>query len=131
MNPILKLTLASGAASGVVAAALVGVPAQAAAPATPVSVTITGNDSPFGEVKSPKRICKAGVTVRVYRQIGTRGGGNDVQVGSPDTTGLQGGKWTWSIGNPGLEDGWKVYAKVKAANGCKAAFSPTMTVDKD
>jgi len=129
MTISLKHHLVAAAALAVVVAPLAGTPAEADGTPASVSVTIAGNDSPFGEVKSARRFCKANVTVRVFKQVGARGGSDDQPVGSPDTTSLQGTKWTWSIGNPGLNDGDKVYAKVKGNSRCKRAFSPTITVD--
>ncbi len=92
-------------------------------------VTIDGNDSPFGAVTSSRRVCKADVKVVVLEVVGTRGGGDDRKVGS-DSTSLQGSTWSWSIGNPGLDDGARVYAKVRAHDGCRSALSPTMVVDR-
>ncbi len=74
--------------------------------------------------------CKANVTVKFFEQVGARGGGDDLRTGISDTTALQGGRWTYSFGNPGLDDG-RYYAKVKGTDRCKPGFSPTIRVDRN
>lgn len=106
---------------------LTGGPA-AAGSRTSVSVSITGPD-PAGEVRSARRACKAAVTVRLVRQVGARGGGDDKTTGLTDTTGLQDGRWTYSFGNPGLPDG-RYYATVRGTDRCKPASSSSIVVDR-
>lgn len=106
-----------------------GVPqAVAAGTRAPVEVSIAGDD-PSGEVRSPRRSCKAGVTVRLVRQVGARGGGDDRPTGLSDTTGLQGGRWTYDFGNPGLDDG-RYYALVPGSPRCRAATSRTLIISR-
>jgi hypothetical protein len=103
--------------------------ATAASARADVGVTIAGND-PSGVVTSSLRVCKAHVTVKLFEQVGARGGGDDVKTSISDTTALQGGRWTYSFGNPGLDDG-RYYAKVKGTDRCKPGFSPTIRVDRN
>jgi len=113
------------------AAALIALPlglaphASAAAPAgTKVTIDRAGADL-FGTVSSSRAACEGNRTVVLYKQIGTKGGGNDVRVVS-DTTEVQNGVGVWSTGNTGQSG--KFYAKVKKTSRCKAAVSATITV---
>ena len=131
MKNLLRTLLLPAAVTAVTAAALGGSPAQAAPQPAPqaaaVKVSIDGNDSPYGYVTSSRSACRSNVTVKVLEQVGARGGGDDIVRGT-DGTGSDG---SWSVGNPGFDDGDRIYAKVKARSGCKVGFSPTITVDKD
>ena len=102
LTTISVLALASALLVGATAAS-----SPAAAPAAPkakVTVTIKAEGTDLsGKVKSPKPgRCAADRTVVVFRQVGTRGGGDDERFAT-DTTGLQNGKWVWSTGNTGTE----------------------------
>ena len=102
---------------------LVG-PAGNAASRAPVAVTIKAEGTDLsGTVKSSRAVCKSERTVVVFKQIGTRGGGDDIRFAS-DTTELQNGVGVWSTGNTGTEG--KFYAKVKRTPLCRAATSPTI-----
>ncbi len=98
--------------------------APALAPAK-VTVTIKAQGTDLsGEVRSPRpRKCAANRNVIVFKQKGTRGGGDDLRFAT-DTTGRQNGTWTWSTGNTGTAG--RFYAKVKAQAGCSGATSPTI-----
>lgn len=100
-------------------------PSSAATP-TPVSVSIiaTGTDL-SGQVMSRRLACKAERNVVVYRQVGARGGGDDIRF-AQDTTFQQGNRWTWSTGNTGTPG--RFYAKVGAKPGCRTAVSTTVMV---
>jgi hypothetical protein len=100
-----------------------------AAPQAPVTVTITAEGTDMsGTVKSADPACAAERTVVVFKQKGSRGGGDDVRFAS-DTTDLQGMKYVWSTGNTGTEG--RFYAKLKATAECKAAASRTIRVQRD
>lgn len=101
-----------------------------AAPKAPVTVTIKAEGTDMsGTVKSPDPAnCAADRTVVVFKQKGSRGGGDDVRF-AMDTTDLQGGKHVWSTGNTGTEG--RFYAKLKATADCKAAVSPTIRVQRN
>ena len=104
-------------------------PAEAATDA-PVTVTIQAQGTDLsGKVTSTKpKLCAKNRTVVVYKQIGTRGRGDDKRFAS-DTTGLQNGVWVWSTGNTGTEG--KFYAKVAHKTGCKRAFSKTIVAKRN
>jgi hypothetical protein len=126
-NPVRRtVRLAAGALSlGAAAATLGAVPATAAQiTRAPVTVTIQAEGTDLsGTVSSSRLVCKADRTVIVFKQIGTRGGGDDIRFAS-DTTDNSGGTWVWSTGNTGTEG--KFYAKVKRTAQCKADTSPTI-----
>ena len=100
--------------------------AYAVAPA-PVTVTIKAEGTDMsGTVKSSDpTTCAADRTVVVFKQKGSRGGGDDKRF-ARDTTDLQGGKYVWSTGNTGTEG--RFYAKVKATADCRGDASPTIRV---
>ena len=93
-----------------------------AAPTVRSTVTIQAEGTDlFGTVSSANPTCEADRKVIVYKQVGARGGGNDIQFAN-DTTDDDG---EWNTGNTGTEG--KFYAKVKKTSLCKADFSPTIT----
>jgi hypothetical protein len=112
------------------AAALIALPlgvdsAHAAAPAgSKVTIDRAGSDL-FGTVSSGRAACEGNRTVVLYKQRGTRGGGDDVRIASDDTE-VQNGVGVWSTGNTGQAG--KFYAKVKKTAQCKAGVSSTITV---
>lgn len=89
------------------------------------TVTISAENTDLsGTVSSPKpNKCAAGRTVVVMKQVGKRGGADDVRIGS-DTASKQDGVYRWSTGNTGMEG--KFYAKVKATAKCKGGTSKTV-----
>lgn len=95
--------------------------ARALAPVT-VTIKAAGVDL-YGTVKSPQHVCMAHRTVVVYKQIGTRGGGDDRRIAS-DTTSIEHGVGVWDTGNTGIAG--RFYAKVKASADCRGATSPTI-----
>lgn len=109
------LLLTSGVASG-----------AARAPST-VTIKAEGTDL-SGTVSSPKPAkCADGRKVIVFKQIGTRGGGDDEKLAT-DTAGKQGSAYVWSTGNTG-EFG-RFYAKVRRTPACQGDTSPTIKVAK-
>ncbi|MGD9962215.1 hypothetical protein [Nocardioides sp.] len=101
--------------------------AQTAPAAPPAKTTVTiraeGTDL-SGTVRSPKpKKCAEGRTVVVRKQIGTRGGGDDLRFAS-DTASLNGTTYQWSTGNTGTPG--RFYAVVRAIPGCKGDLSPTI-----
>ena len=100
-------------------------PASAAVPAgSKVTIDREGSDL-FGTVSSGRAACEGNRTVVLYKQRGTKGGGDDIRVVT-DTTEVQNGVGVWSTGNTGQSG--KFYAKVKKTAQCKAGTSPTITV---
>jgi hypothetical protein len=98
--------------------------AHAAAPA-PVTVTIQAQGTDLsGTVSSPRAACEAGRNVIVIKQVGVRGGGDDIRF-AMDTSDSDG---DWSTGNTGTEG--RFYAKVKKNAQCRADLSPTVTASR-
>jgi hypothetical protein len=124
----MRLLLAGSSALALGAVVVLTGSAHAASKA-PVTVTIKAEGTDMsGSVKSAQRVCAADRTVVVFKQKGSRGGGDDVRFAS-DTTDLQGTKYVWSTGNTGTEG--RFYAKLKATVDCKAAASRTIRVQRD
>lgn len=119
--------LARGAALTAAAVATVALAGVASAGgAADTTVTIRGDGEIFGYVKSPKpRRCAKDRLVKVFKQRGEQGGGDDIKVGS-DRASLNGDRYQWSIGNPGVAG--RVYARAPRIEGCRADNSPTITV---
>jgi hypothetical protein len=86
---------------------------------TTVTIKAEGVDL-SGKVKSPKQACITDRKVIVMKQVGTRGGGDDMSFAS-DTASSDG---SWSTGNTGTPG--KFYAKVKRTSQCKKDSSPTI-----
>ncbi len=114
------------------AAALVALPlaldggdaSAAARTATKVTIDRAGSDL-FGTVSSSRASCEDNRKVVLFKQRGTRGGGDDLRIAF-DTTEVQGGVGVWSTGNTGLAG--KFYAKALRTATCKAGSSSTITV---
>jgi hypothetical protein len=101
----------------------VGAHAQQAKADVTVTIKAEGTDL-SGQVKtSNPELCALERTVWVWKQIGTRGGGDDKKLYS-DTVGQQGTKYTWSTGNTGKQGFF--YAKLPSTPDCKADTSPTV-----
>jgi len=122
MNP--KPLLAAVALIAFAAAAMTGFAHGAGAAKT--KVTVNGSSEIYGYVKSSKKKCKNNRKVTVFRQIGARGGGDDLRIAS-DSASKQGDRYRWSIGNPGLQ-GKRIYARAGKIPGCKAGASATYRV---
>ena len=91
-----------------------------------VTVTIAAEGTDMsGTVLSNRTACKDERKVIVVRQVGARGGGNDVAFAS-DTTEVVDGKGMWSTGNTGTAG--KFYARVKATLECAKDESPTIKI---
>jgi hypothetical protein len=118
--------LALGVLTCTAGALLLAGPSGSAVAAAPAKVTVTikaeGTDL-SGTVHSARRACKANRTVVVYKQVGARGGGDDVRFAS-DTTEVSGGVGQWNTGNTGTPG--RFYAKVKKSAQCKGDTSPTI-----
>ena len=110
----------------VVIAGLAGSASAAPPPAnTTVTIRAQGTDL-SGRVSSPAPVrCAQNRMVHVYKQIGPRGGGNDIHFAS-DTASLQGGQYKWSTGNTGTPGYF--YAKVFPKPGCRGDTSDTIRV---
>jgi hypothetical protein len=90
---------------------------------TTVTITAEGTDL-SGVVRSPApRRCADERNVVVWKQVGTRGGGDDIRFAS-DTASLNGTRYEWSTGNTGTSG--RFYAHVRRVDGCKADTSPTI-----
>lgn len=122
MNLFTRTAVVSLAGVASAAALVVGhagtATAAAKAPST-VTIQAAGTDL-YGKVSSPRAACKADRKVIVFKQVGARGGGNDIKFAS-DITDEDG---DWSTGNTGTAG--KFYAKVKKNGNCKADLSPTI-----
>ena len=119
----LHLRTVAGSVLGLAAAATAFglAPANAASPApTTVTIQAEGTDL-FGKVSSTRTVCKAERKVIVIKQVGTRGGGDDIRFAT-DTSDSDG---DWNTGNTGTEG--KFYAKVKKNDFCQGDLSPTIT----
>jgi hypothetical protein len=118
-------SLAVGAiALGTTGALFAAAPAADAASRAPVSVTIQAEGVDLsGTVVSNRDACMDERKVVVWKQVGKRGGEDDVKFAS-DTTEIVDGVGQWSTGNTGTEG--KFYATVKRSPLCKAASSPTI-----
>jgi hypothetical protein len=90
-----------------------------------VAVTIRAEGTDLsGVVKtSNPSVCALDRTVRVWKQIGTRGGGDDIKMFS-DTVDKSGDKYVWSTGNTGIQGFF--YAKIGATPDCRADTSRTV-----
>ena len=95
---------------------------------TKVTIRAPGGEI-FGKVKSPNlNQCADDRKVKVFRQKGgEQGGGDDIKIGV-DNAALDGDFARWSIGNPGVPKGKKVYAKAGRIEGCQKDSSPTIRV---
>ena len=114
--PALAVVIASGL---VTTGAAVGAAGDAK---TTVTIKAQGTDL-SGTVSSPKPLkCAAGRHVVVFKQKGTRGGGDDTKFAS-DNASLT-GTYEWSTGNTGTPG--RFYAVVRHIAGCKADSSPTI-----
>jgi hypothetical protein len=113
---IAGLALAAGAAAGMVAATSAS--AFAVSPST-VTIQAEGTDL-SGTVSSSNPSCVDGRNVVVFKQVGARGGGNDIRFAS-DTADSDG---SWNTGNTGTEG--RFYAKVKKTATCSRDLSPTV-----
>jgi hypothetical protein len=91
-------------------------------------LTIKGPNGDFsGTISSPKpKQCANHRLVLLFRQLGaTQNPTHDDKAGM-DTSGLQGGKYAWDMGNTGLSG--KFYARAPQTTNCKAGSSKTITV---
>jgi len=100
---------------------LVAAPAQAA-PKFKTTVNVSLKFPAFhGTLASPKKACKSGRTVKVFR----RRGGKTVTL--KKATSNPKGKWTAKVGN-NLTSG-EYWTQVTARGNCKAGKSKVLTID--
>lgn len=92
---------------------------RAAPAASTVTIKAEGTDL-SGTLSSPRAACVADRKVIVFKQIGTRGGGDDRNFAS-DTAAADG---SWNTGNTGTPG--RFYAKVRATARCQGDTSPTI-----
>jgi hypothetical protein len=112
--------LAFAGTVGLTGGAVVAAPGDAD---TTVTIQAEGTDL-SGVVRSPAPArCGDERTVVVWKQIGTRGGGDDLRFAS-DTASLNGTRYEWSTGNTGTAG--RFYAHVRRIDGCKGDTSPTI-----
>ncbi len=126
MNRSRNILVAVGTATVLVlptAAALTPTALAAAKAKTTVTIKAEGTDL-SGQVSSPRAGCKDGRKVIVFKQIGSRGGGNDQRFAT-DTAEEDG---SWSTGNTGTEG--RFYAKVRATSACKGDTSKTIRAQR-
>lgn len=110
---------AAGAASGTASARTAPAAVPRSGTATTVTIKAEGVDL-SGTVKSTRQSCVTGRTVSVFKQIGTRGGGEDQKFASKAAS----ANGSWDTGNTGVAG--HVYAKVKATTTCGGDTSPTI-----
>jgi hypothetical protein len=122
-----RLLVAPVTVTAVVAGTVLMSGAAAGAARAPSTVTIDAEGTDlFGTVSSPKPAkCAAGRKVIVFKQVGSRGGGDDEKFAS-DSAEKQGDSYVWSTGNTGTQG--RFYAKVRRTAHCKADSSPTIKV---
>ena len=90
---------------------------------TTVTIRAQGTDL-SGQVRSPNPgRCANNRRVIVMKQIGTRGGGDDIRFAS-DTASLQGNTYRWATGNTGTRG--RFYARVRPILGCRGDTSNTI-----
>jgi hypothetical protein len=123
----LALRTAAGSFVGLAAAAAIATAPGVAHATTLAHSTVTiqadGTDL-SGHVSSTLGSCVDGRAVIVYKQVGIRGGGDDIRF-AMDTADEDG---DWNTGNTGTEG--KFYAKVKRTSVCKKDLSPTITAHR-
>jgi hypothetical protein len=86
---------------------------------TTVTIKAEGVDL-SGKVKSPRQACITDRKVILVKQIGARGGGDDINFAS-DTASSDG---SWSTGTTGTAG--RFYSKVKPTAQCQGDTSPTV-----
>ena len=122
--PVVAVVAGGLAAGVVVGSAALGHLAPAS---TTVTIKAEGTDL-SGTVSSPRPLrCADGRRVLLIKQVGTRGGGDDIRFGM-DTAGLQGDVYTWSTGTTGTPG--RFYARVKPIQGCEGDTSPTVRAQR-
>lgn len=117
LAPVVALAVAAGSTPGTAAST------AARAASTTVTIKAQGVDL-SGLVKSPRRSCVDGRKVVVFKQVGTRGGGDDVRFASDTAQAMSGGFAEWSTGNTGTPG--RFYAKVNRTAHCLGDTSPTI-----
>lgn len=115
--------LTASALTGVVSPAVAATPESAQRAVVRVTIVAEGTDL-SGTVTSRRPGCVTDRTVVVYRQVGSRGGGDDERFGSDTTFVDDSGRATWSLGNSGTEG--RFYAVVRGNSQCRAAASATV-----
>ena len=115
--PVVALGVAAGLTAGE------GAAAASRSAATVVTIKAQGTDL-SGLVKSPRRKCVVNRKVVVFKQVGTRGGGDDVRFASDTAQLAMSGFGEWSTGNTGTPG--RFYAKVRHTAGCQGDTSPTI-----
>lgn len=123
------LTWAGALATGAVMAVsggLVHTPAAFAGAVEPTQVTIKAEGTDiFGFVKSPDAAnCADERLINVFKV--TRDGNR--KIGS-DTASLNGSRYQWSIGNPGMEG--RFFARAPKIPGCAGDRSETIRVQRE
>lgn len=120
----LLLCLTAGAAATAPASARTArTPTARSAVVTTVTIKAQGLDL-SGSVVSRRQGCITDRPVVVFKQIGTRGGGDDRRIGSD----LASANGSWETGNTGIAG--RIYAKVKATSTCGGDTSPTIRVTR-
>ena len=94
---------------------------------TTVTIKAEGLDL-SGVVRSPRPLrCADDRNVVVFKQRGTRGGGDDERFAS-DTASLNGDRYEWSTGNTGTPG--RFYARVRQIEGCQGDTSRTIRAQR-
>jgi hypothetical protein len=98
-------------------------PASAALSASTVTIKAEGVDL-SGTVQSHRQACITDRKVIVFKQIGTRGGGDDVKFASD----LASSDGSWNTGTTGTSG--RFYARIRATSTCTRDTSPTIRASR-
>lgn len=92
---------------------------------TAVSLTIRAAGVDLsGTLTTASPVCGAHRMVQVWRQIGTRGGGDDQRFAQDTTEHVSGHTYRWDTGNTGVAG--RFYATVRGTTTCAPASTPTI-----
>ena len=119
----MKLFFAVLAIAACAAVALTSLASAGGGADTRVTIQVEGRDY-FGKVKSPRQRCVNERKVKLYKQKGERGGGDDIKIASD----LADEDGDWSTGNTGSRG--KHYARApKIPDKCKGDSSRTLRTE--
>jgi hypothetical protein len=119
----MKLFFAVLAVAALAAVALTGFVSASGLTETRVTINVEGRDY-FGKVKSPRQRCVNERKVKLIKQKGERGGGDDIKIASD----LADEAGEWSTGNTGSRG--RHYARAPRIPGkCKGDSSRTLRTE--
>jgi hypothetical protein len=119
----MKLFFAVFAVAACAAVVLTGFASAGGLTETTVTIHVDGRDY-SGKVKSPRQRCVNERKVKLIKQVGERGGGDDIKI----ATDLADSDGEWSTGNTGSRG--KHYARApKIPDKCKGDASRTLRTE--